>query len=342
MIQLFDRDMQTSGQSTSPLGVGKSTAEMKMKNTFQNWDFADTWEMEENVSYPMLQVENSGGGSCTGEPTLVYHHEDHLTGSNVDTDESGALNQVLDYYAFGATRIDEQYGNFNNDYKFTGKEKDAETGLYYYGARYYDSELGRFISRDTWEGELENPQSLNRYSYVLNNPLKYVDPSGNRVELVTRQMDYKSMPTQTFIQNIKRFFAQFGNHSFVRTIPDNPSDFGGVEKMTLGAGQDKGGILAKGYNNPNDFDPKTKIKEINVIQTPKGMTDSEHIGRILGTFATELIRGSGGSLDNIKNSFGIDLGLDSGGLQGGKIIEQNLQTPNKNDENDKDSKSSRK
>ncbi len=172
-------DMQTSGQSTSPLGVGKSTVEMKMKNTFQSWDFVDTWEMEENVSYPMLQVENSGGGSCTGEPTLVYHHEDHLTGSNVDTDESGALNQVLDYYAFGATRIDEQYGNFTNDYKFTGKEKDTETGLYYYGARYYNSELGRFISRDTWEGELENPQSLNRYSYTVNNPLKYTDPTGN-------------------------------------------------------------------------------------------------------------------------------------------------------------------
>ncbi len=151
MIQLFDRDMQTSGQSTSPLGVGKSTVEMKMKNTFQNWDFVDTWEIEENVSYPMLQVESTS--SCAGGSIIIYHHEDHLTGSNVDTDEAGNLNQVLDYYAYGSTRIDEQFGSFSNDYKFTGKEKDAETGLYYYGARYYDSELAWAVYLTGYLGE---------------------------------------------------------------------------------------------------------------------------------------------------------------------------------------------
>ena len=54
--------------------------------------------------------------------------------------------------------------------------------MYYYNARWYDREIGRFISADTYKGELEYPQTLNLYVYVLNNPLVYVDPSGNIVE----------------------------------------------------------------------------------------------------------------------------------------------------------------
>jgi len=68
------------------------------------------------------------------------------------------------------------------DKKFTGRRLDA-TGLYYYGARYYDATIGRFTSADTIVQSYIYPQSLNRYSYTMNNPLKYIDPSGNIVEI---------------------------------------------------------------------------------------------------------------------------------------------------------------
>lgn len=64
------------------------------------------------------------------------------------------------------------------DRLFTGQRYD-DTGLYYYGARYYDPEIGRFISPDTIVPDPMNPQTFNRYSYCLNNPLKYIDPSGH-------------------------------------------------------------------------------------------------------------------------------------------------------------------
>jgi RHS repeat-associated protein len=64
-------------------------------------------------------------------------------------------------------------------YKYTGQKEVVSIGLYYYGARYYDPGIGRFITEDTYQGELEVPQSQNLYVYVMNNPLKYVDPSGN-------------------------------------------------------------------------------------------------------------------------------------------------------------------
>lgn len=63
------------------------------------------------------------------------------------------------------------------DIKFTGQRLDA-TDLYYYGARFYDPNIGRFISPDTIVPDATNPQAFNRYSYVLNNPLKYIDPTG--------------------------------------------------------------------------------------------------------------------------------------------------------------------
>jgi RHS repeat-associated protein len=63
--------------------------------------------------------------------------------------------------------------------KFTGQRLDSATGLYYYGAKYYDPEIGRFISADTIVPSVANPQSLNRYSYAVNNPLRYTDPTGN-------------------------------------------------------------------------------------------------------------------------------------------------------------------
>src|SRR5271154_7626890 len=64
------------------------------------------------------------------------------------------------------------------DHKFTGYERDPESGLDYASARHYSSTLGRFISPDPLSGTPGNPQSWNRYSYVLNNPLQLTDPTG--------------------------------------------------------------------------------------------------------------------------------------------------------------------
>jgi RHS repeat-associated protein len=67
-------------------------------------------------------------------------------------------------------------GTLGTDKKFTGQRLDA-TGLYYYNARYYDPVIGRLISTDTVVQNPADPQTLNRYLYCINNPLKYVDPT---------------------------------------------------------------------------------------------------------------------------------------------------------------------
>jgi len=108
----------------------------------------------------------------------LYYHADYKGSTGVVYDAQRNGQQALDYWPYGAVR-----GNLNNGYvdvrhKFTGQELDNFLGLYYYGGRWYDPETGRFISPDPFVQAPKNPQSLNRYSYVNNNPTNLVDPSG--------------------------------------------------------------------------------------------------------------------------------------------------------------------
>ena len=106
-----------------------------------------------------------------------YYLADALGSSRVVTDPSGNILDDSDFYPFGGERsfVGPTSGN---TYKFTGKERDSETGNDYFTARYYGSSLGRFISPDPLGGDITIPQSLNRYAYVMNNPTNLIDPSG--------------------------------------------------------------------------------------------------------------------------------------------------------------------
>ncbi len=81
--------------------------------------------------------------------------------------------------AFG--NIISQSRTATNAYKFSTKNLDDDSNLYYFGARYYDSEIGRFITKDPDGGDVTDPQSLNPYVYVRNNPVNLVDPEGRQV-----------------------------------------------------------------------------------------------------------------------------------------------------------------
>lgn len=119
-------------------------------------------------SQRIAEIKNTG---------TYYYHTDHLGSSNVITDSSGNKVQEMFYYPFGELKYNS--GSDIAKYKFTDQEFDGETTLYNYGARYYDPRLARFVSADTIVPQPFNPQSLNRYSYVRNNPLLLIDPDGH-------------------------------------------------------------------------------------------------------------------------------------------------------------------
>jgi len=105
---------------------------------------------------------------------VTYLHGDNL-GSTSAT--SGAQNSKQWYYAFGGVRATE--GTLPTDYTYTGQKADSYIKLIQMGARWYDSDLGRFAQPDSIIPNPYNPQNLNRYSYVLNNPIRYTDPTGH-------------------------------------------------------------------------------------------------------------------------------------------------------------------
>jgi RHS repeat-associated protein len=110
------------------------------------------------------------------------------TGTSVVSNASGTVSEVLEYYPFGGTRIDQRTASFGEQRRFTGHEFDTGTGLNYMDARYEAPTLSRFMSEDpalitpasgqTLGNLLQDPQKMNFYSYVENNPLRYTDPSG--------------------------------------------------------------------------------------------------------------------------------------------------------------------
>ena len=112
--------------------------------------------------------------------TLHWVGSDHLGGTIRALNSSFAALDGMRYRPYGEDR--DTGTSLNTDRKFTGQTEDEAAGLYWYASRAYDPAIGRFCSPDPIVPAPGNPQSLNRYSYVYNNPLKYTDPTGNSAE----------------------------------------------------------------------------------------------------------------------------------------------------------------
>ncbi|MBA7577492.1 hypothetical protein ES708_19345 [subsurface metagenome] len=109
-----------------------------------------------------------------------YYHSDHLGSANIITDYEGGVYEHIEYTPYGELWEEQKSDVFDRiPFRFTAKELDTETALYYFGARYLDPRTSRWISSDpAMEG-------LNWYGYCENNPLRYIDPTGMIIEDVS-------------------------------------------------------------------------------------------------------------------------------------------------------------
>lgn len=174
--------------------VTKSTSNGALTYVTPNYEIEDTSASRtvRNFVYDgadlvaTLETVTPSGGSPA--PAIFYTHTDHLGTSSVATNVAGAVTQEFDNFPFGETRAEVLRTGTGTPKKFTGKELDEETGLYYYGARYYSPRIGRFVSLDPASVYVKdprsfvNPQGWNAYSYAVNNPMRFIDPTGEFYE----------------------------------------------------------------------------------------------------------------------------------------------------------------
>jgi len=113
------------------------------------------------------------------QDTLHWILSDHLGSLNVTANEDGSWNSEIRYTAFGEVRWKD--GLTPTEYRFTGQLEQAELGLYFYVARWYDPYLNHFIQADTIVPQPGKAAGFDRYGYTLYNPIRYNDPSGHDV-----------------------------------------------------------------------------------------------------------------------------------------------------------------
>jgi RHS repeat-associated protein len=259
------------------------------------------------------QIVPQDGGTTTGgsgqSPTLFlyYYHPDHLGSTGYVTDASGKLYEHIEYFPFGETWVQQSSNTQRTPYLFTGKELDEETGLYYFGARYYDPRTNVWQSADPvlekylptggkehdsklpGLGGIYNPPNLGLYMYGHQNPVKFYDPDGKRVYIGGHIA-----------------VSPFGNltsppsvHITLVVIPDRPQDFtnksgwntlsGDKIFATIGAqpggkaGLDAGplGNLKTEFNYSGD--QPSHLGFMQAVPTPKGMTDTEFISKLINS-----------------------------------------------------------
>ena len=181
-----------------------------------------------------------------------FYHPDHLGSSSYITDASGEVYQHLEYFAFGETFVEEHSNTHRTPYLFNGKELDEETGLYYYGARYYDARTSIWLAVDPLA---EKYPGWSPYNYTMNNPINLIDPDGRspgdpscpecpEYTQITPPISGELAGTpKTFEHSLEG--AQYRDNQKTMSPVKNPvisSEFGGRDAPIAGASTDHKGI----------------------------------------------------------------------------------------------------
>jgi len=205
-------------------------------------------------------------GTMTEQNTM-YFHPDHLGSSSYVTDKKGNFFEMIEYLPYGETLYDEAATVDKTEFRFTSKEQDAETGLYYHGARYRDAKTGVWLSVDPYlangnyfpvppvndkarernkklpgMGGVFNSVNMNAYHYAGNNPVRYVDPDGKKYVLPAKKgysLEDRTVPTKIedvvaklkSNEKFKNYMKEFACAQTAAIIKASSSGDGDMSKM---------------------------------------------------------------------------------------------------------------
>jgi RHS repeat-associated protein len=180
------------------IGDGGGNHELSLRPS--NGDYNEVGRMMRARHIPLLAALVTAiimPGAALAADVVTYYHLDAIGNVREVTNQAGQAVERHDYLPFGEECTTGPCASnpgvgAGQPKKFTGKERDNETGLDYFGARYYGSKIARFTTTDpvyTWKENLVDPQRWNRYAYGRNNPLRYTDPDGKKIILAPGSSD---------------------------------------------------------------------------------------------------------------------------------------------------------
>ncbi|WP_245864319.1 DUF6531 domain-containing protein [Paenibacillus donghaensis] len=154
----------------------------------------------------------SGAGTAAGAPKTLYYLSD-AQGSVIGLEgQDGSMSARYHYDEFGVSenpeKFDLNWSGPDNLFGYTSLGYDYYSGYSHAQARDFDSSIGRFINEDTYEGQIDNPLTLNLYTYVENNPLIYSDPSGHKVWLIHGTFSNGDTWTPDFVKYVEGLFNE--------------------------------------------------------------------------------------------------------------------------------------
>ena len=153
--------------------------------------FHITLQSDTNMLLPVL---NRDAGFPTNALDIYYYHADHLGSASWITNKEGTPIEYIHYMPYGELWYNWQASSYNERFKFTGKERDAETGYDYFGARYYSPTLLHWLAPDPLAGKYPD---ISPYAYCAWNPIKFIDPDGNfvgtAIDIICVGMDIYSL-----------------------------------------------------------------------------------------------------------------------------------------------------
>ena len=243
----------------------------------------------------------SQNASINGQEKEVYfYHGDHLGSANWITDFTGTPIQYIHYAPYGELVENQHAAGYDERYKFTGKERDVETGYDYFGARFYWATIGHWLSVDPLADKYPN---ISPYAYCAWNPVKFVDPDGNfvgtAIDIFCVGMDLYSIGKNLAEGNTQAAIVDAGAlaiDALAVFVPGVTAGAGIAVKAARAA--DKGGDAIK---------TGKQLQKTEHIIPPNGGKAKPHGGQTHNAKIDDFIQGLGDEVSNIrKNQIQVD------------------------------------